>query len=126
MKTKTYMLAALALGMVMIVLPANAIDFASPIKTVNGEEMRKEDKNILTLNDVVQNALLASYPDEQNLAGDEKVKRWSLAMKIDRQRKDPTLTADEIALIKKLVGKAYGPLIVGQAWTMLDPASVPK
>lgn len=39
---------------------------------------------------------------------------------------DPTLTADEITLIKKLVAKAYNPLVVGRTWELLDPASVPK
>lgn len=118
---------ALAVAVLLaLAIPAFAVDFATPIKTIDGTEMRKEDKSILTINEVTQNALLASYPDEQNLSGEEKVRRWVLAMKIDRQRKNPDLTADEIALIKKLIAKAYNPLIVGQSWSLLDPASVPK
>ena len=30
------------------------------------------------------------------------------------------LTVDELSSIKKLVGEAYGPLIVAQAWPMLE------
>ena len=113
---KKILLAALMLG-AMTATPALAVDFATSIKAIDGTDMRKEDKNILTLNDVTQNALLASYQDEQNLSGEEKVKRWVLATKIDRQRKDPVLTVDDIA---------YNPLIVGQSWELLDPASIPK
>lgn len=107
-------------------VPALAVDFGSPIKQLDGSVMRTDDKQVLTLDTVVENALLASYPDEQTLSGEEKVKRFKLAVRIHDQRKDPTLTADETALIKKLVAKAYNPLVVGQAWTLLDPASVPK
>jgi len=32
------------------------------------------------------------------------------------------MTAEELATIKERIGKAYGPIVVGPAWKMLDPA----
>lgn len=121
---KTTMLAALALGLVLTA-PALAVDFAKPIDQLDGTPMRKEDKTLFTLNDAVQTALLSSYQDE-TIDGVEKSKRFWLAKRINDNRKDPTLTADEVALIKKLVAKAFNPLVVGRTWEMLDPASIPK
>ena len=106
---------------------ALAVDFASPMNMIDGKTpMRNEDKSIVTLGEVSENALLATFPDEQSLAGEEKMKRFALARKIHEQRKDPVLTAEDIALLKKLIGKAYNALVVGQAYGLLDPASVAK
>ena len=78
---------------------ALAVDFASPMNMIDGKTpMRNEDKSIVTLGDVSENALLASFPDEQSLAGEEKMKRFALARKIHEQRKDPVLTAEEVAV----------------------------
>lgn len=123
---KTLLRTLLAAAAIAVATPAFAVNFAAPINNLDGTAMRKEDKTVLTLEEVASTALLSSYQDESNLDGVEKNKRFWLAKKIHDQRKDPVLTADEIALIKRLIAKAYNPLVVGQAWTILDPASVPK
>ena len=66
-------------------------------------------------------ALTAMFRDEQDLAGDEKVVRFHLALKIVDED-EPDLKAEDIVLIKKLVGKMYGPIVVGQVWMQLDPS----
>lgn len=107
----------------LVPTPALAVDFAKPITQIDGKTaLRDEEKNIVTLGSVAENALLAKYQDEPNLAGEEQMKRFSLARKIHDQRKDPSLTPEELALIKKLVAKVYGPLVVGEVWTELDKA----
>jgi hypothetical protein len=73
-----------------------------------------------TLKSIVVDALQATFPDEQ-LSGEEKAKRWLLATRIYAHPQDIDLTAEEISTLKKVVGKGYGPLIVGQAYQMLDP-----
>jgi hypothetical protein len=78
----------------------------------------------ITLGAVISTALLTPFPDEQNLSGEEKTKRFLLALKV-HQGRDAGLTADETALIKKLVAKLYGPLIVGRVWAIIDPPSMP-
>ena len=64
-------------------------------------------------------ALTAQYRDEQDLAGDEKVTRFHLALRLTDES-EPDLKAEEIVLIKSVVGKMYGPVVVGRMWSILD------
>ena len=121
---------AIAAALLAISLPAHAADFTAPIMQIDGSkpmhETTDEKSPVLTLATVAENALLASYQDEANLSGDEKIKRFLIAEKIAKDPKDPKLGLDELALIKKLVAKAYNPLITGDMWKALDPGSVAK
>lgn len=107
----------------MLVTPVLALNLNQPISNLDGTTVVEGGKSMIAAG-IIENALLLSFPDEQNLAGDEKIKRYALALKINAKPEDVQLTADEIALIKKLVAKGWGPLIVGQIWKLLDPASV--
>lgn len=90
------------------------------LKDLNDREIPGSDGNPATVRGVVMDALVAAYQDEAQLSGEEKLKRWELAMKI-KNATDPTeLSAEEISLAKKLVGKAYGALVVGQVWSVLE------
>ena len=106
---------------------ALAIDFRTPITQLDGKPFTNEagQPDGMTLGKVCTNALMANFPDEQGLSGDEKMRRFLVAKNIF-EHYDYSLNVEEIALVKKLVGKSYGPLIVGQAWALLDPASVPQ
>lgn len=107
--------------------PAAALDFTQPLHQLNGEPFTSPDgkPTSVTLGTLAETALLTLGADEAALPGEDRVKRFVLAQRV-HESKDAVLTADEIALIKKLIAKTYGPLFVGQAWRMLDPASVPK
>ncbi len=108
--------------------PAFAIDFTKPLTNMDGSPVTDKDgkspEKIPTLGSICESALLAQYADERDPSGketitpQEKFERWKLAAKVNG--KDANLSPEELALIKKLVGKAYAPLIVGQAWSMLD------
>lgn len=89
------------------------------LKTIDGRNLKKEDDQDVSIKDVILNSLLANFPDEQGLAGEEKVKRYSLALKV-HQNTDPDLSIDDLSLIKKLVGKMYSALVVGQMWEILE------
>jgi hypothetical protein len=89
------------------------INFNQPIKNIQGEEIKD-----LTLKVVSVESLLATFSDEQ-ISGEEKAKRYLLATRI-YANEELELTVEEIAKIKQLIGKGYGPLIVGQAWEMLE------
>ena len=91
------------------------INFNQPIKNIQGEEIKD-----LTLKIISVEALLATFSDEQSLSGEEKAKRYVLATRIYANPEELDLTIEEIAKIKQLIGKGYGPLIVGQAWDMLE------
>jgi len=90
------------------------IDFAKTIKTLDGNELDPPR----TLGQISADALLNNYPDEK-IDGDEKAKRFKLALRIV-DAKDADLKSEEIAKIKRLVGIAYAPLVVGQAFDMLE------
>lgn len=96
------------------------INFNQEIKTIEGESIAYGKLTITTLKDVTLQALLAVLQDEQNLGGEEKAKRWLLAMRIYSNQEDIDLMAEDVVIIKRLIGKAYGPLFVGQAWEMLE------
>lgn len=78
----------------------------------------------LTLRKAIVDSLTSNFQDEQKLEAMKKAKRGWLAMKI-WDHKDPLieLTAEEVTLCKDLIGKRYSPLVVAQAWSILDPAS---
>lgn len=65
-------------------------------------------------------ALTASFRTEPDLAGEQKVRRFHLALRLADEGK-PDLKAEDIVLIKKLVGMMWGSVIVGRMWEILDP-----
>ena len=96
------------------------IDFGQELRTINGDPVPEGDANSkpATLRFVSVNALL--NPASEQIAGEEKVKRFDLAMQIHKSNGSIELTVENVSLVKKLVGEQYTPLIVGQAWRMLE------
>ena len=76
-------------------------------------------KQALTVKAAIVNALQAMFDDERALDGEEKLKRWQLAMRVYLGG-DVDLSSEEIAKVKKLVGKLYGPSGVGPGWAALE------
>jgi len=91
------------------------INFNQAIKNIKGEVVKD-----LTLKSVSVEALLATFEDERSLSGEEKVKRFVLATRIESNSNDMDFKVEDVAKIKQLIGKGYGPLVVGQAWEMLE------
>jgi hypothetical protein len=108
-------------GMVMVDMEGNELrdQIPSGQKNVMGQDILKEGP-ALTLKTVAINALVATYQDETNLSGEEKLSRWELAGKIKKSSGAADLSVEEVSLVKKLIGKAYGTLICGQAWKVLE------
>lgn len=73
----------------------------------------------LTVRVVAVKSLTAIFRDEQGVAGDEKFKRYRLALRLTDED-EPDLKAEDVVLIKKVVGKMYGPVVVGRMWAILD------
>lgn len=97
------------------------IDFDVKFKTFDGQDIAMRDKPA-TLKDISVESLMGLLEEEKNLSGEEKLKRYELALKI----KDGgiiDISVEDIALIKKLTGKMFAPLIVGQAWKNLEGGS---
>ncbi len=95
------------------------IDFKRPLFDFNGEILRDGD-NPLVLGVVAVNALMGIYPDEQNLEGSEKVRRYRLAMSIYGTDGALDVPVEDIAMCKKLIGKGFSTLVAGQAIPMLE------
>lgn len=90
------------------------------LKGVDGvkELPNPETKSALTLKDILISSLLT--PDEKD---DEKKKfeKWEIFKKIrDAQDGEAELTIEEMALVKKGVGKFQPPLILGQCFELLE------
>lgn len=87
------------------------------ITTLKGEEIPVNGQPS-TVRQIVTDALLAQMPDEKITAND-KVERYNLAQRLSKGGVQE-LSQKEVALIKRLVGKNYGPLVVGQVFALLD------
>lgn len=119
----------LAIGLASLVMPAGAVDFSQKFTQMDGHPFADEVKNpeASTLRSFAVTALTAAFPDEQNLSTDEKLSRYVLAKRIRDSKGDLPLTVEETALLKMVLGKALqAPMFLGQAFEMLDPASVRK
>lgn len=82
------------------------------------QALDKIKRKELTLGRVCANALTSNFPDEQNLEGAEKMHRMQIALKVLKPKF--RLTPTEKETIKKLVGKMYGPVVVGPVWALLE------
>lgn len=104
------------------------INFDATFKDLDGNIVKDRQVSVggasteieATLGRVAANALLALTDADKDMTGDVKVKRYDLAMRVIKG--EVALKAEEISDIKAAIGKHYTPLIVGQAWKMLDPA----
>lgn len=114
---------------VVVCLPVQcfAADFSVPLTDLDGVAIDDGTlaKKPFTLGEAAVRALIASFPDEPNLSAIEKFKRAELASRI-HNKTNVMLSAEDTALVKTLIGKAFAPVVVFRAWPLLDPAGVPK
>lgn len=81
-------------------------------------DLKKE--SIGPLRDYATHALSVAVDGDDRRGGADKVKLWALAVRImDADELD--LPVEDVAMIKERIGRYYPPLVVGQAWAMLDP-----
>ena len=101
------------------------IDTSIALYNMEGEPMAFPDKRPLTIGTVSIEVLCASYKDEEALQnqGPEKNKRFKLAQRIKRNVM-VNLDSSEIVMIKDLVAKAYGTVVSGQMWELLEGKTV--
>lgn len=101
-----------------------SIDFSAKIVDFDGNPIRPnpETTDELTLRDACVRALCLPYDDERSLSPEDKFKRGQLASQIYKSDSPLDLKTEDIALIKRLIGKAYTPIIVFHSWPLLDAA----
>lgn len=102
------------------------IDFTQVIKDLDGKPLPINIEGrlpaVATLGQVAKDALVNVLQEDAQLSGAVKYDHWVLAGKIYPDKSDVVLTAEELATIKERIGKAFGPLVVGPCWKLLDPA----
>ena len=101
------------------------LDVTQVLVGLDGEAMLDGDKAV-TLRPICVNALMATMETDKGMSGEDKVKVWVLAGKIQKEDR-PVLVAEDVTLLKKRIGSAYGPAIVGPAFLLLNgtAATVP-
>ena len=90
-----------------------------PLKTLDGQTMKDNiDGQVVdaTLKLIAVNAILSPVQKE---SGIEKVKKFNLAQRI-YDNDTVELSVEEVSLIKERIGELFPPLVVGQAFKMLD------
>ncbi len=99
------------------------------VKNDNGE-MEEKKYPPFTLRKACTNVLVMREVDAQGrpkeMTGKQKVERYELAKKIHNSTGLVDLQAEEIALLKELIGRIFPPITVGQAFEILDPHSEKK
>jgi hypothetical protein len=102
------------------------IDFTQVLIGVDGKALfNPETKVTLTLGEVAITALETMNQEDRDMPGAKKFQMDELARKI-HGNKAAVLPVEDITLIKERIGKAYGPMVVGPAWRLLDPATEQK
>ena len=108
------------------------IDFNQELKTIEGDTL-KRNKMLdggtsvhvpATLKWAAIEALLSSLPEEKT-SGEEKGRRYELALRIQEAAEPLDLSIEDIACVKKLCDANFAPLIVGQTRRMLEGAKTP-
>ena len=85
-----------------------------------------ESKGFQMLGDMCITALNAQLQDEAKLEAEKKVHRGFLSQDIHNALKDDhdgviDLPAEDVAIIKEIMGKIYPPLSLMRAYDLIDP-----
>jgi len=86
------------------------VDFSQSIKNLQGAPLTLNGEP-LTIGFAVITALLNTFPGEPELSGEEKARRYWLARAVHAGQGE--IDASTAALIRELVGKTFGPPVVG-------------
>lgn len=94
----------------------------SPRKKPQSKGSEKPEENLdLTLREIMVNSLLSEFQDEKGLSGEDKLKRYRLAMNIQDAMVEIDLDSKQVVEIKGLIAKGWSSLVSGQAWELIEP-----
>lgn len=97
------------------------VDFGALMTGIAGQEIKITDAGVerpFTLRDVAVNALMDERAGKAE--AEEKYGRGALADRIFGCKEPILISAEEVVLLKRLIGQTYGPLIVWRAWNILE------
>lgn len=90
------------------------VDFSTPITNLDGSALGEG----ATVGAMCVNALLTSYPGDEQATGEEKVRRFKLAERAYGAG-ETEITPEDATFIRSFIAKGYGPLVVGQVFRAL-------
>ncbi len=97
------------------------ININQVLTQLNGQPIKDTDESGKAVDATVRNALVnAVLLPEQNEKGTQKVLKYELAKKIYQAKEDVEVTAEEVVMLKRVVGEAFAPLIVGQLMELFN------
>ena len=86
---------------------------------IDGTVLKKNENEFFYLKSACVDALTVNNPEEK-LSGEDKIKRWDLAVRIYNTSSEISLSSEEISLLKKLISNIFGTIITAQSWKMLE------
>lgn len=92
------------------------INFSVVLTRLGGKPLKDDEDKELTLAGAAKQALLV-LDDKQT--GEQKYNNYCLATKV-ADGGEVTLKSEEISTIKEMIGKYMYPVVVGQAWDLLE------
>ena len=95
------------------------MDNETPLTTLDGQNIKSEEGKLVTLRSACVRALL--YTDN-TMDGPKKFECYELAKRIGASEEQVELTAEEITLIKKMVGSCYITILVGRIYELIEKA----
>lgn len=75
-------------------------------------------KEPVSLKDICSDAL-GNYVD-QGMSGTQKLVNFAIGLRIAQSESEVELSAEELAIIKDVVGKSYSPLVVGRLNELIE------
>ncbi len=94
------------------------LDFDYKILDLEGKPIKDGEKDT-TLCSVVCAAMLATVPGDDQLPADDKVKMFRLAQTAMKHGVQD-VPIEDVAFLKKRIGKLFGALIVGRVFDLLE------
>lgn len=97
------------------------INLNTPLIHFDGKPIENQNGSMTAATAIID-ALMGMYKDEDNLPAMKKVMRHTLAVKIYEAKEKPPVevSIEELSEIKTLVGKFYGPAVVGPVYKILE------
>jgi hypothetical protein len=88
------------------------------LKGIDGVEVLKNERGKgLTLKDICVNSILSPVEGDDDK---KKFEKYEIFKKIRDAKADVELSIEEVALVKKSIGKIQPPLIMGQCFEFLE------
>lgn len=102
--------------------------FTAPVLSLKGQPLVDsfvpgEAPHAVTYAELIAHLLSVADPAD---SAEVKYQRYTIAQRITENPADITLSSEEVALVKKTVGRFGSPVVVGRVWDLLESAGAPS